>query len=114
MRLFRERLKSSYILDDSESLKLAIYPRALIPGELDRSDSVELFQGVHVPVVSRTDAALSKLVWISKGSSRSRRDFRNIFRNCSQDQQRIVKSTADAMRLSKLIEEVLGEAAEIR
>jgi hypothetical protein len=29
---------------------------------------MELFPGVFLPVVSRTDAAISKLIWIDKGS----------------------------------------------
>lgn len=42
------------LLDKTESLKLDIYPRELIPGELQRSQSMELFVGVFLPVVSRT------------------------------------------------------------
>jgi hypothetical protein len=34
----------------------------------DRSQTMELFPGVFLPVVSRTDAAISKLIWIDKGS----------------------------------------------
>ncbi len=75
------------LLDVKESLKLDIYPRELIPGELERSETAELFVGVFLPIVSRTDAALSKLIWIDKGSHRSRRDLRSIFRNCSAIQQ---------------------------
>jgi hypothetical protein len=56
------------LLDKTESLKLDIYPRELIPGELQRSQSMELFPGVFLPVVSRTDVAISKLIWIDKGS----------------------------------------------
>ncbi len=41
------------LLDKTESLKLDIYPRELIPGELQRSQSMELFVGVFLPVVSR-------------------------------------------------------------
>jgi hypothetical protein len=34
---------------------------------------MELFPGVFLPVVSRTEEATSKLIWIDKGSQRSRR-----------------------------------------
>lgn len=50
------------LLDKTESLKLDIYPRELIPGELSRSSQMELFSGMYFPVVSLTDAALSKLI----------------------------------------------------
>lgn len=37
------------LLDKSESLKLDIYPRELIPGELLRSQTLELFEGFFCP-----------------------------------------------------------------
>lgn len=102
------------LLDKSESLKLDIYPRELIPGELQRSQTLELFEGVFLPVVSRTDAAISKLIWIDKGSQRSRRDFRGIFRGCDSHQQSEIRSEATGLHLSELLDEVLAESDEIR
>jgi len=102
------------LLDKIESLKLDIYPRELIPGELQRSQALELFEGVFLPVVSRTDAAISKLIWIDKGSQRSRRDFRSIFSSCDQQQQRDVRESAAGLHLNELLEEVIAEADEIR
>ena len=67
------------LLDRVESLKLDIYPRELIAGELDRSVSQEVFEGEELPVASCADVAVSKLVWISKGSHKSRRDLRQVF-----------------------------------
>jgi len=88
------------LLDKTESLKLDIYPRELIPGELQRSRTMELFPGVFLPVVSRTDAAISKLIWIDKGSQRSRRDFRGIFRSGSETQQAdIRRAYSDALKI---------------
>ena len=102
------------LLDKSESLKLDIYPRELIPGELQRSVQMELFEGVMLPVVCQTDAALSKLIWIDKGSQRSRRDLRGIFRNCDSPQQSHIRQRATQMNLLALLEEVLSEPDEIR
>lgn len=102
------------LLDKSESLKLDIYPRELIPGELQRSQMLELFEGVFLPVVSRTDAAMSKLIWIDKGSQRSRRDFRSIFSSCDPQQQSDVRELADKFQLVKLLEKVISEDDEIR
>ena len=102
------------LLDKSESLKLDIYSRELIPGELQRSQILELFEGVFLPVVSRTDAAISKLIWIDKGSQRSRRDFRGIFRGCDSQQQSEIRSAATGFHLSELLDEVLVESDEIR
>lgn len=102
------------LLDKSESLKLDIYPRELIPGELQRSQTLELFEGVFLPVVSRTDAAISKLIWIDKGSGRSRRDFRGIFNSCHPQQQRDIREQAASLHLGPLLDQVLAEDDEIR
>jgi hypothetical protein len=75
---------------------------------------LELFDGVFLPVVSRTDAAISKLIWIYKGSQRSRRDFRSIFSSCSAQQQIDVRKQAAELNLSKLLDEVIVETDEIR
>ena len=56
------------LLDGVESLKLDIYPRELIPGELGRSVLAEVFEDEQLPIASRADAAVSKLVWVDKGS----------------------------------------------
>ncbi len=102
------------LLDKTESLKLDIYPRELIPGELQRSQTMELFPGIFLPVVSRTDAEISKLIWTNKGSQRSRRDFRSIFRSGSEIQPRDIRAQAEKIRLMELLEEVLSESDEIR
>jgi hypothetical protein len=102
------------LLDKTESLKLDIYPRELIPGELSRSSQMELFSGMYFPVVSLTDAALSKLIWIERGSQRSRRDLRGMFRNGSPAEQKMIRIESELFNLGQLLEEVLGESEEIR
>ena len=72
------------LFDSVESLKLDIYPREMIEGELSRSQELEIFETVRLPVASRLDAAISKLIWSSKGSHKSRRDFRQIFIRSSE------------------------------
>ena len=100
-------------LDLDPVIKLDLYPRCLIPGELDRSVRVEIFPGVVLPLVARTDAALSKLVWIGHGSHRSRRDLRSIFGGASADEIATVRRTAADMNLVRLLDEVLDERNEI-
>ncbi len=101
------------LLDEQECLKLDIYPREMIPGELDRSELLEVFEGQKLPVVSRVDAAASKLVWISKGSQKSRRDLRAIFRNCNDEQRAAIREHSKNFQLEELLEDVLGESDEI-
>jgi hypothetical protein len=55
---------------------------------------MELLDGVFLPVVSRTDAAISKLIWVDNGSQRSRRDFRSIFRKGTEIQQADIRAHA--------------------
>ena len=101
------------LLDIDESLKLDIYVRELIPGELDRSVELELFDGFNVPIASRVDAAASKLVWIDKGSHKSRRDFRQIYRNASAGEQQSIEQLCRRLNLGSLFQQVLDESDEI-
>ncbi len=66
-----------------------------------------------LPVVCRSDAAASKLVWISKGSHKSRRDLRAIHRNANKEQQAEIARLAKPLYLVVLLEEVLAEPDEI-
>lgn len=100
-------------LDLAESLKVDLYPRQLIPGELDRSVKLEVFEGVMLPVASRADTLLAKLVWVSKGSHKSRRDLRQIMRGASAAEREAVVRHAEASGLGSLLDEVLAEPDEI-
>ena len=101
------------LLDVDQVIKLDLYVRCLIPGELDRSVRTEIFPGVELPVASRADAALSKLVWVRHGSHRSRRDLRRILAGAAREELRSVEQTAADMGLAELLAEVLDEPDEI-
>ena len=101
------------LLDMDQVIKLDLYVRCLIPGELDRSVRTELFPGVALPIVARTDAALSKLIWIEHGSHRSRRDLRRILAGATPDELSTVRLVAGEMKLVTLLDEVLAESDEI-
>ena len=101
------------LIDVEQVIKVDLYIRCLIPGELERSVRTELFPGVELPVVARTDAALSKLIWIQHGSHRSRRDLRRILEGATAEELGTVRRTAGEMDLLGLLDEVLGESDEI-
>jgi len=101
------------LLEPDEVVKLDIYTRCLIPGELDRSVRTEIFPGMSVPLVARTDAALSKLIWISRGSHRSRCDLRWILAGAKAEELATVRLTARDMGLDGLLDQVLDEKEEI-
>jgi hypothetical protein len=101
------------LLDGVESLKLDIYPRELIPGELDRSVLRKVFEDQALPLASCADVGASKLVWISKGSHKSRRDLRQLFRLASAADRSSIERLAEQLDLAPLLAEVLGESDEI-
>jgi hypothetical protein len=101
------------LLDSVEALKLDIYPRELIPGELARSNTLELFDGMHIPIASLPDTIAAKLIWISKGSHKSRRDLRQLIRISTESQKQAIGKLATELGLAKLLSEVLLESDEI-
>jgi hypothetical protein len=101
------------LFDQREALKLDLYAREMIPGELNRSSRVELFVGMELPVVSRVDAAVSKLIWISKGSHKSRGDFRQIMRLATELDCAQIVASAQQLGLKGLLETVLSESDQI-
>ncbi|MCA9112010.1 MAG: hypothetical protein KDA52_18805 [Planctomycetaceae bacterium] len=101
------------LFDKEEALKLDLYPRELIPGELDRSVLLEVFKGVRYPVASRIDISSAKLVWISKGSHKGRRDLRYLWRTATDDETDAIQSIAVGLGLEQLLVEVLSEPDEI-
>jgi len=101
------------LLDSAEALKLDLYPRELVPGELDRSNAVELFDGLSIPIASLPDAAISKLIWVSKGSHKNRRDLRQLIRVATESQHQMVDRLATSLGLDGLLSEVLAEPDEI-
>ncbi len=101
------------LLDTGSSLKLDLYPRELVPGALDRAVQVEIMPGLTLPVASRPDLALSKLIWISKGSHKSRRDLRQIMLRVNEADITPIRMLADQMGLQTLLDDVLRESDEI-
>ena len=102
------------LFDTVESLKLDVYPREMIEGELSRSQEVEIFESVRLPIASRIDAAISKLIWVSKGSHKSRRDFRQILLRSSETENQRREPMAIELGLKDLLDEVIAESDEIK
>ncbi len=101
------------LFDMAEALKVDIYPRELVPGELDRSTVMEVLEGMPLPVASRADAAASKLVWASKGSHKSRRDLRQIARQMTPGDRGELDRLARLLGLEGLLAHILAEPDEI-
>lgn len=102
------------LLDEEALLKLDVYPREMIPGELGRSSQVEVFAGKRYPIVSRVDAVVSKLMWVAKGSHKSRRDCRILFQGCSVDERNCVHQHAKDLGLATMLAAILDESDDLR
>lgn len=102
-----------HLFDMSEAFKIDVYPRELVPGELDRSTMLEVFEGMPLPVASRPDAAASKLAWASKGSHKSRRDLRQIVRQMAAADRSELDRLAAVLGLGDLLADILAEPDEI-
>jgi hypothetical protein len=74
---------------------------------------LEVFEGMLIPVVSRPDAAASKLAWASKGSQKSRRDLRQIVRSLSEAERTELDRVAGMLALDELLAAILAEPDEI-
>lgn len=101
------------LLDIGESLKLDIYPRELIEGELSRSGEIELFEGVFYPIASRVDTAIAKLLWVEQGSYKSRRDLRHLYFNASETEQGKINRLVSDLDKQALLQDILAESNEI-
>lgn len=108
-----QRKKPFQLLDRVRILKLDLYPRELIPGELDRSIQLEAFPGLSVPLVCKSDLMLSKLHWVDLGSHKGRRDLRWLWRVATTVEQATVRTYASEHRLEVLLDEVLNESDEL-
>ena len=97
------------MLDIEEAVKLDLYLEDSIPGELDRSVLAEVLPGLALPIAARSDAALSKLIWASKGSHKSRRDVRHILARATSEETTIVRRGAAERNLMGLLDEILRE-----
>ncbi len=97
------------LLDRETCFKVDCYAREAVCGELSRSSRLELSSSVTVNVVSHRDAILSKLLWIRKGSHRSRRDVQSLFETLSPLEQENLRAEALEMKLLDLLETVLRD-----
>jgi hypothetical protein len=103
--------KGMFALIDAEySLKLDFHVGQAVPGELSRSVRKEVYPGVIAPLVAKEDAILSKLVWISKGSERSRRDVAMMLRNPAPIDWPALRERAKELGVADLLEEISKKA----
>ena len=93
-------------LDEETMIKVDFHVGEAIPHELERSRIEEVFPGLTVPVVSREDAILSKLLWVRQGSHKSRRDASMMLHRAGAMDRAYLERQAIALGVSDLLEEL--------
>lgn len=97
------------LLDKTTSFKIDVYAREAVSGELSRSRRRELSPVLSANIVSLEDAIISKLLWVAKGSHRSRRDVRNLFAALDASKTEELTKTIRELGLNELLTEVINE-----
>ncbi|MBN1346784.1 MAG: nucleotidyl transferase AbiEii/AbiGii toxin family protein [Phycisphaerae bacterium] len=97
-------------IDQQTLVKVDFHTAPRIPGELNRSVTQPLFPGLNVPVVSREDAILSKLLWIRQGSQKSRHDVVGMLMNPSPLDVEYLRSAARNLNVHSLLAELERQA----
>jgi hypothetical protein len=101
-------------LDQETMVKADFHAGELIPGELERSVRTELFEGMVVPLVSKEDAILSKLVWIREGSDRSRTDVLGMLLDSMPFDLDFVRARAEELGCGVILGELQREARDLQ
>ena len=101
------------LIDSEEGLKIDLYPRELVAGAIDRSMTIDLTADLKFPIASRPDLVASKILWISKGSHKSRRDVKMLMRGASAEEAALAREFVEGLDLTDLLDEVLAEPDEI-
>lgn len=83
-----------------------------IEGELQRSILRTLFQDLALPMVSKEDAILSKLIWTKEGSGKSRQDVLGMLLDPSPLDMDVVRKRARGLGCAQILEEIERQAKE--
>lgn len=97
-------------LHRERTIKADFHVGESVPGELGRSRSVELLEGLRVRIVSKEDAILSKLLWVKAGSAKSRQDVLGMLLDPTPTDERLISSLAEELDCADLLAEIRAEA----
>lgn len=99
-------------LHNEHFIKVDFHVGEGIPRAFERSRDVEIIPGLSVQMISKEDAILSKLIWISKGSERSRRDVIMMIRNGTPIDEQYIEMTAGELGVVEIWRELKGKAQQ--
>lgn len=96
-------------LHEETLIKVDFHVGEAIQGELERSKSEEILSGVFVPLVSKEDAILSKLIWVSKGSNKGRHDVKTMLRRSGEIDFDYLNAQATHLGVDQILRELSSE-----
>jgi len=96
-------------LHEETMIKVDFHVDEAIAGELDRSLTEEVLLGVKLPLVSKEDAILSKLLWIRKGSHKSRQDIKMMLKRRGEIDLDYLDSQAAKLGVQGILSELRAE-----
>ena len=97
-------------LDNETLIKVDFHVGESIPGELNRSVKAQLFQGLTVPMVTKEDAILAKLVWIKKGSHKNRQDVVGMILDPGEINLEIIENLSNELGVNAIWQDLLLES----
>ncbi len=100
------RKRMFQVLDLETMLRADIYVGGMSLERFDRAVSVEIVQDTSLPIASPEDSILSKLVWIKKGSGRSKQDVVAILRIQTELDTEYLDATAKKLGVDAILEEM--------
>jgi hypothetical protein len=96
-------------IDQESLIKIDFHVGEKIPGELERSQTRELFPGLAAPLVSQEDAILSKLIWLQHGSHKAEHDAKMMLKRDEDLDRATLQERAAALGLDGLLAEIARE-----
>jgi len=90
-------------IDEASLIKIDFHVGEKIPGELGRSTCCEIFPGLVVPIVSKEDAILSKLLWIKLGSHKASHDVKMMLKRNEDLDAALLRERAASLGLDDLL-----------
>lgn len=96
-------------IDEETLIKIDFHVGETIPGCFNRAVVKELLPEVRVKIASLEDAILSKLLWISKGSVKSKQDLLMMIVQNSDYDRTLVEEISEQLDLKNLWREIVKE-----
>jgi hypothetical protein len=99
------------VLDEQTVIKIDFHVGEKIPGELQRSTRQEVLPGLVIRLATKEDAILSKLLWVQKGSEKSKRDVIQMLKGAEDVDRTHLRKQALTLGLAQELDEIEGASS---